>query len=248
MLGILYFSATGNSLYIAKKIKESLGGELRYIPSYTGDCSEFDKVILVTPIHSYGLPKLVFDFLPRMNKNKELIIVQNYGGMVGGADYYAYSYCKNHGLNIRSVFVLKMPESFTTTFTVPKFYIKSTLKKADGIIDKVISDIKNEKFSIPKQKKTKEKKYLTNMSNWNKIAKSFCVSEECVRCGKCVNVCPVKNISIENNKVVFGDKCIACLGCYHRCPQKAIRYKNHKKKDRYFNPNVDENEIGKDLK
>ena len=52
MLGILYFSATGNSLYIAKKLRESLGGEVIYIPSYQGDCSEFDNVILVTPIHS----------------------------------------------------------------------------------------------------------------------------------------------------------------------------------------------------
>lgn len=33
-LGILYFSSTGNSLYISKKIKEKLGGEIKYIPNY----------------------------------------------------------------------------------------------------------------------------------------------------------------------------------------------------------------------
>ena len=31
-------------------------------------------------------------------------------------------------------------------------------------------------------------------------------------------------------------------------PQKSIVYKNKKKKDRYINPNVDESQIGKDIK
>ena len=37
------------------------------------------------------------------------------------------------------------------------------------------------------------------------------------------------------------------LGCYHRCPNKAIVYLNKKKKDRYINPNIDENLIGKNI-
>lgn len=41
MLGILYFSSTGNSLYIAQKVQSSLGGEIRFIPTYSGDCSEY---------------------------------------------------------------------------------------------------------------------------------------------------------------------------------------------------------------
>ena len=51
---------------------------------------------------------------------------------------------------------------------------------------------------------------------------------------------------MNGGKIVFADKCVACLGCYHRCPKKAIVYKGKKKKDRYINPNVNENDIGKD--
>ena len=247
MNGILYFSGTGNSLYIAKKIKESLGGDVLYIPNYKGDGSEFEKIIVVTPIYSYGMPKHVYELLPRLDKSKELIVVQNYGGMVGGADYFMLQYCKKCGLNIKAIHVLKMPENFTVTFTVPKFYIKSTLKKADGAIEKVIEKIKAGVICIPKKKSTKEKTYLTNMSNWHIIGNRFCVSEDCVKCGKCVKVCPVGNIEFKDGKPQFGDKCVACLGCYHRCPKKAIRYLKKKKKDRYVNPFINEKEIGKDL-
>lgn len=92
MIGILYFSGTGNSLYIAKKLKEDLGGKVLYIPNYVGNGSEFEKIIIVTPIYSYGMPKHVYELLPRLDKEKELIVVQNYGGMIAGADYLMYQF------------------------------------------------------------------------------------------------------------------------------------------------------------
>ena len=247
MIGILYFSGTGNSLYIAKKLKEDLGGKVLYIPNYVGNGSEFEKIIIVTPIYSYGMPKHVYELLPKLDKEKELIVVQNYGGMIAGADYLMYQYCLRNGLNIKSIFTLKMPENFTTTFTVPKFYLNSTLKKSINRVAKVVDDIKNKNYVVPKKKKTKEETYLKNMSNWHIIGKSFNVSEDCVKCGKCIRICPVNNISMVDGKIVFSDKCVACLGCYHRCPKKAIRYKDKKKKDRYVNPNISEEDIGKDL-
>ncbi len=247
MIGILYFSGTGNSLYIAKKVQSRLGGQIKYIPNYVGDGSEFERLILVTPIYSYGMPTFVYDLIPRLNKSTELVIIQNYGGMVAGADYFIYRYAVEYGLNIKAVYTLKMPENFTTTFTVPRFYINLTLKSADKRIDKVIDRIIYKDYRIPKKCKTKEKVYLKNKSNWHLIGERFSVTDNCVKCGKCISVCPVNNISMSDNRIVFSNKCVACLGCYHRCPQKAIVYKGNKKKDRYVNPNVNESEIGQDL-
>ena len=246
MTGILYFSSTGNSLYIAKRIKEKLGGSIKFIPDYEGNGNEFDRIIIVTPIYSFGLPAHVYDLLPCLDCNKQLIIILNYGGMVGGADYFAYEYCKKFGLNIQSVYTLKMPENFTLTFTVPQFYLKSVLKSADKRINNVIFSITNGKSCVPKRKKTKERIYLKNKSNWHLIGERFTVSDNCISCGKCVSICPSKNISFTGGNIVFSNKCVACLGCYHRCPQKAIKYLNKRKRFRYVNPNVEENAIGKD--
>lgn len=247
MLGILYFSSTGNSLFIAKKVKERFGGNIIYIPTYQGNGSEFEKIILVTPIHSYGMPAFVYDLIPKLDKTKELIIIQNYGGMIGGANYLTYQYAKNNGLNIKSVYTMKMPESFTLYIQVPKFYLNSALKKSNGRIEKILNMIENENWIVPKKCKTREAKYLKNKSNWHLIGERFSCTENCVKCGKCVQICPVHNISLKDGKIEFGNKCIACLGCYHRCPKKAITYLNKKKKFRYTNPQIDEQEIGKNL-
>jgi flavodoxin len=110
MNGIFYFSSTGNSLYIAEQIKAELGGEIRYIPKFAGEVNAYDKIIIVSPIHSFGLPTLVYDFFSNMNSTKPLYIVLNCGGMQANAPYYTYQLCKEKGLSIRSVQVVMMPE------------------------------------------------------------------------------------------------------------------------------------------
>lgn len=244
-LGILYFSSTGNSLYIAKKVKEKLGGSILYIPAYGGTCNEFDKIIIVTPIYSFGMPLPVLDLLPRLNKTTEIIVIQNYGGMVSGADKLFYDYAVNLGLNIKSIYTMKMPENYTLVMSPPAFYKNMALNSADKRIFRIISAIKRQDYVIPKSKRTKEETYLKNKANWHLIGERFSVTDKCVKCQKCVSICPAKNITLKDEKITFGEDCMACLGCFHRCPQHAIIYNNKDNKKRYINPNVDENDIGK---
>lgn len=247
MIGILYFSATGNSLYIAQKVQKRLGGQIKYIPAYEGDGREFEKILIVTPVYSYGMPTFVYDLLPRLDKRKEIIVIQNYGGMLCGANYLMLRRCAENGLNIKAVYAMKMPENFTLTFSVPKFYVHSTLKKAEMRIAAIIDKIEAGHYDLPEKQRTREKTYLKNKSNWHIIGKRFSVNESCIQCEKCINLCPANNISVIDGKIVFADRCVACLGCYHRCSQKAITYRGKKKKDRYVNPNISEHEIGKDF-
>lgn len=247
MTGIFYFSSTGNSLYIAQKINGEINGKILYIPNYKGNGSEFSRIIIVSPIYSFGLPVHTYNLISSLAENIKTYIVLNYGGMVGGADVFAYNLAKGYNLNICGVYTIKMPENFTLTFSTPKFYSNTALKKAPKKISKIIDEIKSDKIFIPKQHKNKESVYNKNKGNWHLIAKDFSVSDNCIKCGKCVNLCPADNIVLNNGKIVFLDNCVACLGCYHRCPQKAILYKNRKKKDRYINPFIDEEMIGKNL-
>lgn len=247
MVGILYFSATGNSLYVAQRIQKTIGGSIRYIPNYDGNGEEFERVIIVSPIYSFGLPVHVYDLLPKLTKNRPVWVVLNYGGMTGGADSFTYRYSKEIGLDIQGVFTVRMPENYTLTFSAPSFYTDATLKAAPKAIDKVALQIQNRQQRIPRNKRTMEETYLKNRPTWHLIANDFSVSDNCIRCGKCIDLCPTQNISLQNGKITFADRCVICLGCYHRCPQKAIRYKNKNKKDRYINPNICETDIGKDL-
>lgn len=246
-LGILYFSSTGNSLYIAKKVKEKLGGMVLYIPAYHGNGSEFDKIIIITPIYSFGMPIPVLDLLSNLDQNAEIIAIQNYGGMVGGADRLFYEYALKSGLNVKSVYKMKMPENFTLMMSPPSFYKNAILRGADKKINALVAAIQQRKYRIPKKKRTKEKTYLKNKGNWHLIGERFSVNDRCIKCKKCISICPAQNISLSEDKIVFADKCIACLGCFHRCPQKAIVYNGKDNKKRYVNPLVEESQIGKNF-
>lgn len=248
MNGIFYFSSTGNSLYIAEQIKAELGGEIRYIPKFAGEVNAYDKIIIVSPIHSFGLPTLVYDFFSNMNSTKPLYIVLNCGGMQANAPYYTYQLCKEKGLNIRSVQVVMMPEIYTLSFSQPKFVINMVLRKAPKRMKPVIAAIRDDKeIVVPKPKKDKwTPKHLENRKIWHTLAKDFSITENCTDCLKCVRICPVGNIKRKNGHIIFGDKCVACLSCYHRCPERAIVYQDKRKKDRYINPLVEEENIGAD--
>ena len=200
---------------------------------------------MVSPIYSYGLPVHVFEILKKLDKEKELLVLLNYGGMKAGADYLCLKYAKENGLNIKAVYTLKMPENFTLTFSVPRFYSKRILNSAEARVNKIIDAIEKKEYVLPKKCKTREEKYKKNKSNWHIIGERFSVNDNCIKCGKCIKVCLVGNISFVDGKIKFSDKCVACLGCYHRCPKKAIQYLNKKKKDRYINPFVREEDIGK---
>ena len=246
-IGILYFSSTGNNLYIAKKIKEVLGGEIKYIPKYHGDGLEYSAIFIVTPIYSFGLPVPVFELLSKLNKKTGIFVIQSYGGMICGADSLFYKYATECGLNVKSIYTIKMPENFTLVMSPPEFYKKAILKSADKRIGKIIEAFRKNEFYIPKNGHTKEETYLKNKSNWHLIGEAFSVTDKCVKCQKCVSICPVGNIKMNDGNIEFGNKCIACLGCFHRCPQSAIIYKNKDNKKRYINPNINDAEIGKDI-
>jgi Pyruvate/2-oxoacid:ferredoxin oxidoreductase delta subunit len=53
------------------------------------------------------------------------------------------------------------------------------------------------------------------------------ISDECVGCGKCKNVCPVLAISMQNNTdgrvaQVDNEVCLGCGVCVRNCPKNAI--------------------------
>lgn len=48
------------------------------------------------------------------------------------------------------------------------------------------------------------------------------VNENCNGCGWCEKKCPANNISILDNRPIFGRECLLCLKCIYGCPNKAL--------------------------
>ena len=59
--------------------------------------------------------------------------------------------------------------------------------------------------------------------------KPYIVEKDCIRCGICVEACPVDGKAVFLNKpnapIYDYKKCIACFCCQEMCPQKAIKVK-----------------------
>ena len=65
---ILYFSGTGNSKYVAKRIADALGDEIlnlndRIKVSDTLSVETDERLIVVTPAYAWRIPRIVRDWL-----------------------------------------------------------------------------------------------------------------------------------------------------------------------------------------
>ena len=238
MTEVFYFSATGNSLYAASRTAQALEAKLTYIPGCSAK-TEADRVVIVTPVYALGLPVPTADLIKELKTTAPVYIIMTYGGAVMGADRAAYDACAAAGLDIRAVHVLKMVESFTVFLSVPKGYIRRTLKKAPARLDRIIESIKAGEAFEPKRKKSSADAEKMREA-WRQMGRRLWVSDECTGCGKCAGICPSGNIEIRDGRASFKDACVGCLGCYHRCPKKAVKFGKFKKKFRYYCPLVEQ--------
>lgn len=55
-------------------------------------------------------------------------------------------------------------------------------------------------------------------------AKAFYATDVCIGCGKCEKLCPLGNISLKDNKPVWGERCTHCMACINLCPKEAVEY------------------------
>ena len=69
----------------------------------------------------------------------------------------------------------------------------------------------------------------------------FVVTDECISCGLCQEICPCGAITLSGGKPAWTkSKCVQCLGCLHRCPTQAIHWKKaDEHRGRYYNPRVE---------
>ncbi|MEZ7892666.1 MAG: EFR1 family ferrodoxin [Candidatus Wallbacteria bacterium] len=244
---IFYFTSTGNSLAVAKRI----GGNLISIPHVVNsNVKEYkdDAIGLIFPIYSLGLPEMVRQFLNNVKLDAGYTFaIGTYGNMPGAALLELQNLAKAKGFCFDYANSLLMVDNYLPMFEINKQIARLPEKKTEEMTVKIVEDIHNHKHLQTTaawwaRGLTALLRVFDNMAYNGKQCEKYIINDQCNKCGICAKVCPAGNI-IVNHKMQFKSKCQGCLACVHHCPRNAIHLKNEKSAKRWRNPEVSLKEI-----
>lgn len=238
---ILYFSGTGNSEYVAKRIGKEIGDETLNLfekirsRDNTQVCSSRPWVVVV-PTYAWKIPRIVQEWLEctALSGSRDIYFVMTCGGSIGNAGQYLQALCAARGWNSLGCLPIVMPENYLAMFSTPtREEALEIIQRAEGVIDGVARTIqRGEAFPKPAiSVKDRISSGIVNQMFYPLYvhAKKFRVTDACISCGRCVEVCPRSNIRLEQGRPVWGDACTHCMACICRCPSQAIEYGTHSK-------------------
>lgn len=233
---ILYFSGTGNSAYLAKKLAKETGEVLFSLNDalkYGADpqLTEVDRLIFVTPTYSWRLPRVVAAWIRRVDFPSGLPVwfVMNCGSEIGNADRYNRRLCAEKGLQYRGTAEIQMPENYIALFSVPgETEARAIIARAEPVLEEIAQSLEKEHPFPPRRIRLLDRLYsrLVNPIFYTLFvkARAFRVDARCIGCGKCETRCPLNNVHLVDGKPVWGNTCTHCMACICGCPTRAIEY------------------------
>ncbi len=249
---IFYFTATGNSLDISNRLSERTGdAAFSIVEELKGDCryhiEEGERVGIVSPVHFYGLPMIVEEFIRKMSFDNRpyLYLVLSFGSEPGQAMERAERLFAASGHVLSGKMSVAMPENYVLMFDVPgeseiKRMLESAYGKLDSFADAIIEGKQVDMSVAPTFGQRILGAIARPMYDHGRGTGRFYVDRICTGCGKCVKVCPVGAIELVDRIPTWTKKkCLRCTACINRCPFHALQFgRSTSKRGRYVNPNV----------
>ena len=247
---IFYFSGTGNCLQVSKELAKELGEcEIVSMGSHKGYelNDDYESVGFIFPTYFQGIPDKVRKFISKLKSNGSntyCYAITTYGLLVGNALSQINRLLFNQGIHLNYSAKLEMFSNYVVMYNMKK-NVDAITSKSLVELKPIIQAIKlKTNNSIKKENSIFAWYYQKRICNIHDEDKNFVVSNECISCGICEKVCPVKNIQMKNKKPTFQHNCEQCMACIQFCPKKAINYKTvTKKRRRYTNPSIDYKEL-----
>lgn len=236
MIGI-YFSGTGNSRfcteYLLKKLEPGAKAYSIEDKNVLEELEREEEIILGYPVYYSNLPKILGDFLEdhaSLWKGKKIYLVATMGLFSGDGTGVAARRLKKHGAQITGGLHLKMPDCITDV----KLLKKST-EENRKIVNQTKLKIERAASRYQQGKPTREglnvfyhmaglfgqRLYFSHKTK-HYTDKLKIDEHKCIGCEKCVRLCPMNNITLEQGRAVSHGACTMCYRCINHCPKQAI--------------------------
>lgn len=242
---VLYFTSTGNNLYISKQ----LGGDLISIPQLMKENVfdiEDDIVGIVFPCYFATSPKMVREFVSKVNIKADYIFnICSYGsdGDLNALRIMKKS-LKKRGMHVNYSNSVLMVDNFLPLFDMAK---EKAIKKDSDIdrqIELIKEDIGNRKEFMISKKSFSNVPFIERVLEETMTKRyHIVVGEGCNNCQVCTMVCPRGNVRLED-KPVIGDSCDFCFGCIQHCKNHVLSINDESNPDeRFINEHIKLSEI-----
>lgn len=245
---LFFFSATGNSLIVAKDIAARLPEtQIFSIPKIIDQEIDLnaDNIGFIFPVYFSGMPRIVINFINKLelSKAKYIFAICTCGSLPMGTLLQVQKQLRTKGINLNAGFSIQMPGSYLVKYGAlsaekQKYILSKETEKVAAIV-KIITNqqenkIERNSFLINAIGNLAYKSMLHKLPT---LDQNFNVNDKCNSCNVCEKVCPVQNIKILNGRPNWQGNCEHCLACIQWCPAEAIQYgtKTNGRK-RYYHP------------
>ena len=225
---ILYFSGTGNSFAIARKIAEATNDQLLpLIEAVQRDLTNEKRIGLVFPTYDFNLPPIVRASVSQLNIGPKSYVfaVITCGGQTGNCVWALRRLLRKRGVELAYTHKVSVPDNSALAFGRNPNNQMSKFDRVPERMEQIISDIQAQHHELHYAWWS----FLSWIMGLPTMEKGMIRTlrpkvnpDKCIGCDTCVRICPMENIRLTDKKALIGDNCTVCLACVHACQQQAI--------------------------
>lgn len=236
MVGI-YFSGTGNSKYALEVFLRTYNSNSKAFSIEDANAiqhiKEHNEIIFSYPVQYSTVPKILRDFIKENNRlwrNKKVFVIATMGLFSGDGAGILGRLLQSYGAEVIGGLHIKMPDSIAD-----ERVLKRPLEKNKQLVINAEKKIKKAVCNFKEGNPPQEglgiiyrmsgflgQRLIFRNKTKNYTDKLKIDTQKCIACGRCIKICPMKNIEIVNNTVKQNNQCTMCYRCVNYCPKKAI--------------------------